>query len=219
MRPLTVLYVENDKALLGILGAQLSRDPRVGSIHTVSNSTAALEYVNSREIDVALLDISLGTGSSSGVDLALAIRGIQENCGIVLFSQNITPEIVSDAPRDFKYGWSAIQKTADINLDYLVDVLQSTARGLNIVDPGEHLSRTDDSLSALNQKQRKIMGIASTGVDATEIANQLGLASVTVRQELSKIYKILVPHPKPGTDLRTTAVLNYLRLTRGEKDE
>lgn len=219
VRPLTVLYVENDKALLGILGSQLARDPRIGLIHTATDSTAAIEFVNSREIDVALLDISLGAASSNGVDLALAIRGIQENCGIVLLSQHITPEIISDAPRDFKYGWSAIQKTADMDLDYLVDVLQSTARGLNIVDPGEHLSRTDDSLSALSQKQRRIMGIASTGVDATEIANQLGLASVTVRQELSRIYKILVPHPKSGTDLRTTAVLNYLRLTRGEKDE
>ena len=53
--------------------------------------------------------------------------------------------------------------------------------------------------------------VAATGVDASEIAAQLGYAAVTVRQELSRIYKILVPDPKPGTDLRTTAVLNYLR--------
>jgi hypothetical protein len=34
-----------------------------------------------------------------------------------------------------------------------------------------------------------------------------------VRQELSKAYAVLVPEPTPGTDLRTSAVLAYLRAT------
>ena len=58
------------------------------------------------------------------------------------------------------------------------------------------------------------MYLATTGVDATVIAGELELAPVTVRKELSKIYQILVPDPKPGTDLRTSAVLRYLRETR-----
>jgi DNA-binding NarL/FixJ family response regulator len=177
-----------------------------------------MEVIQGHSLDVALLDISLGNGSLNGLDLARAIRTVQENCGIVLLSQNITSEVVNFAPSEFRYGWSAIQKTADLNLDYLIDVLQSTARGLNVVDPGEHLSQTHDDLAALTPKQRQIMAIAATGVDATQIALQLGLASVTVRQELSRIYKILVPSPKPGTDLRTTAVLNYLRLLRGDSE-
>lgn len=215
MRGLTVLYVENDEALLGLLSSQLAKDSRIANLQVAKDSTSAMELVHAHKFDVALLDISLGIGSASGVELALSIRAMQENCGIVLLSQHITPEVVAHAPKDFKYGWSAIQKTADLNLDYLIDVLQSTARGLNVIDPGSHVGESG-SVSELTSKQRQIMGIASTGVDATEIANQLGLAAVTVRQELSKIYKILVPNPKPGTDLRTTAVLNYLRLSRGE---
>lgn len=218
-KSLTVLYVENDEALLGLLGGQLARDPRILQLHKANSSQDALDIAHSHNLDVALLDISLGSSSLNGLDLARAIRAVQENCGIVLLSQNITAEVMNFAPNEFRYGWSAIQKTADLNLDYLIDVLQSTARGLNVVDPGEHLSHTQDNLSALSAKQRQIMAIAATGVDATQIAIQLGLASVTVRQELSRIYKILVPSPKPGTDLRTTAVLNYLRLVRGEANE
>jgi DNA-binding NarL/FixJ family response regulator len=59
-----------------------------------------------------------------------------------------------------------------------------------------------------------VISLAATGLDAPEIAKQLSLAAVTIRQELSKAYKILVPNPKPGTDLRTSAVLRYLRETR-----
>lgn len=215
-KALSVLYVENDEALLGLLGSQLARDSRIGQLYRAKDSQSALELANTHLLDVALLDISLGAGSLSGLDLARSLRKIQENCGIVLLSQNITAEVRNFAPGEFRYGWSAIQKTADLNIEYLIDVLQSTARGLNVVDPSSHVSEVIDSLAGLSSKQRQIMAIAATGVDATEIAHQLGLAAVTVRQELSRIYKILVPSPKPGTDLRTTAVLNYLRLLRGE---
>ena len=215
-RGLRILYVENDEALLGLMSSQLSDHDSIDELHTAKGSRRALELAHEIPFDVALLDISLGDDSANGVELALAIREIQENCGIVLLSQHITPELITHAPKDFKYGWSAIQKTADLKIKYLVDVLESTAKGLNVVDPGPAPIGTMPSAQFLSTRQRQIMGIASTGVDAGEIANQLGLASVTVRQELSKIYKILVPNPKPGTDLRTTAVLNYLRLSRGE---
>jgi DNA-binding NarL/FixJ family response regulator len=59
-----------------------------------------------------------------------------------------------------------------------------------------------------------VIALAATGLDATEIAKHLNLAAVSVRQELSKCYKVLIPNPKPGTDLRTAAVLKYLRDTR-----
>lgn len=215
-KPLVVLYVENDEALLGLLGTRLSKDARIAKLIKATNSHQAMEIVHSESLDVALLDISLGAQSQNGIDLARSIRSAQENCGIVLLSQNITTEVVQHSPREFRYGWSAIQKSADLSVDYLIDVLQSTARGLNVVDTASPMESEEQSLSQLSSKQRQIMSIAATGVDAPEIANQLGLAAVTVRQELSKIYKILVPSPKAGTDLKTTAVLNYLRLTRGE---
>lgn len=215
-KPLTVLYVENDEALLGLLGAQLERDPAIGRLLRASASDAALELARANSIDVALLDISLGTASLNGIEVARSLRAMQENCGIVLLSQNITSDVIRHSPREFRYGWSAIQKTADLSLDYLIDVLQSTARGLSIVDSKEPVLDEADNLERLSAKQRQIMAIAATGVDAPEIAKQLGLAAVTVRQELSKIYKVLVPSPKAGTDLKTSAVLNYLRLLRGE---
>ena len=215
-RGLHVLYVENDQALLGLMAGQLREHGSIDLLETAIESATALELAHDHQFDVALLDISLGAGSANGVDLALTIREIQENCGIVLLSQHITPELMNRSPRDFKYGWSAIQKTADLKLEYLVNVLISTAKGLNVVDPGPASTDVRADSPSLSTRQRQIMGIASTGVDAGEIAKQLGLASVTVRQELSKIYKILIPEPKPGTDLKTTAVLNYLRLTRGE---
>jgi hypothetical protein len=56
------------------------------------------------------------------------------------------------------------------------------------------------------------MALAASGYDAVGIAERLHLAHVSVRRELSLAYRVLVPEPQPGTDLRTGAVLEYLRL-------
>jgi DNA-binding NarL/FixJ family response regulator len=67
-----------------------------------------------------------------------------------------------------------------------------------------------ERLGRLSTRQRQIMSLATTGVDANVIAERIGLAAVTVRKELSECYRILVPDPAPGTDLRTAAVVAWI---------
>ena len=215
-RGLKLLYVENDEALLGLLGNSLAVHPAILSISSASSSDEAFALAAGQSFDAALIDISLGQASISGLDLAIALREKNEHLGIVLLSQHISANYLSSLPVQLGYGWSAIQKSATLSIDYLIQVLQATAMGLNVSDPNAVFeSNAGDNLaSQLTSRQRQVIGLAATGLDATEIAKQLGLASVTVRQELSKCYKILIPNPKPGTDLRTAAVLRYLRETR-----
>lgn len=216
-RGLRVLYVENDEALLGLLGNSLEVHPSIQSLHKASSSDQAFELTAKFSFDSALIDISLGQNSISGVQLASSLREKNEHLGIVLLSQHITNNYLNELPEQFGYGWSAIQKSANLSVEYLVQVLQATANGLNVSQP--HLSRevreNDNLASHLTPRQRQVIALAATGLDATEIAKRVALAAVTVRQELSKAYKILIPNPKPGTDLRTAAVLRYLRDTRG----
>lgn len=217
MRGLRVLFVENDAALLGLLASTIRSHVGVESVVTAASSDEALA-LNLSQLDVALLDVGLGSHSLSGIELGLELRSRNTNIGIVLYSQLVSASFTDSLPSDSGYGWSMIQKSADLSIDYLVNVLNSTAKGLNIIDPkvrlNESLPNLGATVRALSVKQRQIMALAASGLDAVEIANQLGFAPVTIRQDLSKIYKVLVPSPKPGTDLRTTAVLNYLRESR-----
>lgn len=216
-RALKVLYVENDEALLGLLGNSLSLHSDISLLAKASSSAEAFELANQTKFDACLLDISLGPNSINGVELAISLRKKNEHLGIVLLSQNIGSNYLNSLPGALGYGWSAIQKSATLSVDYLVQVLQATAQGLNVTDPKSNAdqSESDNLASKLTVRQREVIGLAATGLDAIEIAKQLSLAPVTVRQELSKSYKVLVPDPKPGTDLRTVAVLRYLRETRG----
>ena len=166
---------------------------------------------------MALLDLSLGDESINGLELGIQLRNSSPEIGIVIYSQHAVSDFISNLPEDVRMGWSAIRKQSKIDIDYLTDVLKSTAKGLGTVEPEMVISpvRSSENLIArLSVRQQNIMSLAATGVDATVIAVNLDLAPVTIRKELSKIYQILVPDPKPGTDLRTTAVLRYLRETR-----
>jgi two-component system, NarL family, response regulator DesR len=215
MRGLRLLYVENDRALLGLMNNALSKHPKVESVEVASHSHDALELASQQRFDVALLDISLGAGSLTGVELGAELRSRFEHIGIVLLSQHITNDFLASLPKQFDYGWSTIQKSANLSIDYLVEVLETTAKGLNVIDPETRTASAETRVvEALTSRQHQIMALAASGLEGKEIANQLGLAAITVRQELSKIYRVLVPNPKPGTDLKTSAVLRYVRETR-----
>lgn len=216
-RPTRVLYVENDPTLRGIVAAMLRSSPALEVVADCADATEALAQVDAGALDVALLDLALGKNSLNGTELGLVLRERNPNVGIVIFTQHVVPDFVASLPEDIQWGWSFLEKRGDLDIEALVDVLRSTARGLNVLDPGIQRAREKAPSSVIDKltaRQREILALASTGMDATAIASQLNLAPVTVRQDLSKAYAVLVPDPPPGTDLRTSAVLRYLRESR-----
>jgi two-component system, NarL family, response regulator DesR len=217
MRPIRVLYVEDDPALRGILASALLEEPELEIAATVASAQEAIRTAGSLRFDVALLDLSLGRESINGFELGIQLRNISPQMGIVIYSQHVVSDFTNNLPEDQRMGWSAIRKKSKLDITYLTQVLRSTAEGKSTVEPEmveSPIRSAENLLAKLSMRQRNIMYLATTGVDATVIAGELELAPVTVRKELSKIYQILVPDPKPGTDLRTTAVLRYLRETR-----
>ena len=217
VRPTRVLYVENDPALRGILAYALQQHPGLDLRAAVGDANSALAEARAQHFDVALLDLALGNASMNGHELGLALREITDDIGIVIYSQHAVSDFTRTLPEHVRFGWSVIQKRADIGVDYLADVLRATARGESVIDTQVIKAREESAVSPIEQltlRQRQIIALAASGVDANVIAEELGLAPVTVRQELSRIYAVLVPDPKKGTDLRTTAVLRYLRETR-----
>lgn len=221
-RPTRVLYVENDPALLGVVSTILRSREDLELVAAVTSADAALDVPDLMRVDVALLDVALGPSSRTGVELGISLRERFPDMGVVLFSQHVVPDFLDTLPEDYRWGWSFLEKRSDLDFDLLAEVLRSTARGLNVVDPNVARARaraTGSPIEALSPRQREILALAATGLDAPAIAQQLGLAAVTVRQDLSRAYAVLVPDPRPGTDLRTSAVLRYLREMRSYEED
>lgn len=214
---LRVLYVEDDPALRGILTAILSSRRDLEVVVTAGSPAEALAAAQDAAFDVALLDLSLGDDAMSGIELGIALRAKWPDVGVVILSQYQVPTFLTRFAEDQRQGWSYILKRADLHPNYLSDVLHSTARGLNVVDPlmvKGQVSEQQPAVSLLTSRQRDIMALASEGLDAPTIAKRLDLTHGVVRQELSRAYLVLVPEPPDGADLRTLAVLRYVRETR-----
>ncbi|MCX6460000.1 MAG: response regulator transcription factor [Actinobacteria bacterium] len=221
-RQTRIIYVENDPILRGMIATLLTNDPRVEVLGVFGSSDEVLASESLSEVDVALLDLALGPGSLNGHELAFALRARNPDIGIVIMSQHPAAYFVDALPEDIRFGWSFVEKRADTNMDDLVEVLQLTSRGFSSIDPRvaeQSVNVGPSLLSQLTVRHQQILALAAVGLDANAIAAELNLSSVTVRKDLSKAYEVLVPNPRPGTDLRTTAVLRYLRETRPYSNE
>ena len=209
-RDTRVLYVENDPVLRSMMTALLTGLPGIEVVASVGGSAEALAC--EERCDVALLDWALGPESLNGVQLGHALRERDENVGIVILSQHYAWDFHGANGR-VSMGWSYVEKRADIDGDYLVKVLKATASGLSVVEPSIDEGQAPPSverMGRLSTRQRQIMSLAATGIDANLIAERVGLAAVTVRKELSECYRILVPDASPGMDLRTAAVVAWI---------
>jgi DNA-binding NarL/FixJ family response regulator len=148
----------------------------------------------------------------NGVELGHALRDRDDDVGIVILSQHYAWDFHGANGR-VDMGWSYVEKRVNLDPAYLAKVLKATAAGLSVVEPSIDRGRAPasvDRLSQLTSRQRQIMSIAATGVDANVIAERTGLRPVSVRKELSECYRVLVPDAAPGTDLRTAAVIAWI---------
>jgi len=214
-RPTRVIYVENDPTLRSMMVRALEPYSEIAIVFAAGSSEEVLASEAASVADVALLDLALGAQSLTGVELGLALRQMNENIGVVIYSQHVIPDYVRSMQEHLSQAWSFVEKSSDINFDGLVRVLKETAAGKSVTQANAKPPESaGDRARQMSERQHAIMALAVQGLDAPAIAERLGIAPVTVRKNLSRVYEILVPDPSPGTDLRTSAVLRYMREVR-----
>ena len=214
MRPSRVLYVENDPALRGIMTRALSASPEIELTLSTGVAVEALGSAQAAQADVALLDLALGADQLNGIDLGLALRESNPDLGIVIYSQYSLKNLARRVPEKQRIGWSFIPKSGEMETSELIEILRTTARGIAHPNAEAHQGdEADDLLEALTPRQRAVMALAATGLSAPDISQRLRITQDSVRKDLSKAYRILVPGDEGG-DLRTRAVLAYLHVMR-----
>jgi DNA-binding NarL/FixJ family response regulator len=214
--PIRVIYVEDDPLLADMLAERLREDPRVAEVLAYRAPGAVAEDPAAvRGADVALLDLALGAGVPSGIDLGLTLRAMHRDLPIVILSQHRVPRVDDVVPPRERHGWSFIQKGSGTGAEAVVDALVSAVAGRTLIDATWDTQPAADVLARLTPRQREVMTLAAAGYDARAISQQLHLSHVSIRRELSHAYRVLVPDAPAGTDLRTAAVLAYLRLSPG----
>ena len=214
-RGLELIYVENDPALRGLVSASLRNHPSIGEVAEFATGEAAVKFSEARRMNVALIDLSLGLGQLDGIATGNELRRLNENIGIVIFSQHALDEVSRLVDFGKREAWSYFPKRANLEIDELVDVLKLSSLGRSVVE-GSETEKLSPSANAssfeLTKRQHVVLSLLATGMEPKFIAEQLNISFDSVRKDLSLAYSALVPNPKPGTDLRVTAILKYQRL-------
>ena len=215
MRPTRLIYVENDPSLLGVMSNILRSQPMLDLILASADPLEVLGSECVERADVALLDLALGRDTLTGMDLGMALRNRNPDIGIVIHSQHPMNNVSKQVPEAQRMGWSYLAKSGTLKPGELTDLLRSTALGVS--HDQMRLDDTEDNdgselLMKLTPRQRVIMGLASLGMSAPEIGDHIDLSPESVRKDMSKAYQTLVPEGGAGSDVRTKAVMSYLRL-------
>lgn len=216
MRPSRLIYVENDPALRGVMTRLLSASPEVELVLSAGMPDEVLSSIEVDRADVALLDLALGTKAMNGIDLGLSLRERNPNIGIVIFSQYDLSLLGRRVPESQRIGWAFLPKSGELTTDELVSILRNTAQGMvsgEFADDGA----TPSVLDQMTSRCRAVIALAADGLAAPQIAHRLGISADSVRQDLSRSYRILVPDVQPGDDIRTRAILAYLELMRADE--
>ena len=219
MRPIRLLYVENDPALRNILGRMLTASPEIDLLGSYSGADEVLDRALIRRADVALIDFALDQNGLNGIELGIALRNINEYIGVVIYSQYSVRPMVNRVPKAMRAGWSFFNKSADMEIEDYTEILISTSAGKGnweeVLEEDVKSQESEASVFfALTPRQRSIMSLSVQSKSPQDIAEQLGLSYSYVRKELSRAYAVLLPNANQGDDLKTAAVLKYMELMR-----
>lgn len=157
----------------------LSRQDWVASCTSATSSATALEALRNGPVDVALIDLFLG--SESGAELCEEVRRVAPDTRVLLVSGagQISPSaaLAAGAAGFVSKDWPA----ADITM-----AVRMVAQGMTVFEPG-----VEAPAAGLSDRERQVLRLISAGSTNREIAERLHLSPHTVKEYTSSLYRKL----------------------------
>ena len=183
----------------------------VGTIYEASSAEDALEIFKNNPVDVVIMD--LGLPNMNGIDATQAIHSINKDAKIIILTSHNDEKEVLDS---LKAGANAYC-SKEINLQRLVEVVQSVADGAAWFDPSSaHIvlqatanSKPEPEKSYKNYdltaREAQILKLMTEGYSNMEIAQHLVISVNTTKAHVASILQ------KLEVDDRLQAALKALK--------
>lgn len=176
---LEVLVVDDHDVVHWGFKLLLSKQSWVGSCATAASAEQALAHLRSNRVDVALVDLFLG--SESGAELCEEIRRISPGTRVLLISGagTISPGAAQAAGASgfVSKDWRAADITAAVRM---------VARGMTVFEPAGKGPAPE-----LSAREREVLALIAEGATNPEIADRLFLSPHTVKDYTGTLYKKL----------------------------
>jgi two-component system invasion response regulator UvrY len=190
-----VLLVEDEAFTRALLASSLT-SLGFAIVHECATSASALTAYEAAQarlesIDVALLDLDLGTGPS-GIDLAYALRERSPNIGLVFLTSFSDPRIKDPSERPIPRGARYLVKTMLDDVELLRGSLLQAAH-----DPLK-LVPSSSSDRELTDHQMQVLKYVAQGHTNAEIAQAMHVSYKAVERTITRVLEALSLDNVPG---------------------
>ncbi len=180
----TVIIVDDDAFIRASLEGALKSS---GFDVTSASSSVrdALVLFRQNPAEIALIDIDLGLGPS-GIDLAYALRKIDDRIGIIFLTSYADPRFADTRNIALPKGSRYLVKSEIENLAQVISVVLQTKHkpfNQNI----NHMNKYQE----LTDTQIEVWRSVAEGLSSSEIAIQRGVSEKAVEAILARIYHFL----------------------------
>ena len=203
--PIKTAIVEDDVLLRTSMEIALE-SKGIQVIVSAESSAVAMQHPLIWSIDVALLDLHLGSGPS-GIEVARSLRSKNPSVGIVFLKCFSEPRLLNVCIKELPYGSRYVSKQDMTDFDDLVKTLYSAATGAK---SPEKTTRKREPLPK-SAKQLQILTLVAQGLSNSAIAKQLVLSERTVESSISRLIDELNLRETPDTNKRVQLARIYLR--------
>ena len=184
--------------------------PRHGfrMIGSAGSFEAGVRMIRARRPDVALIDIDLGDGTSSGTDLAKALNDERSSTATVLYTGSIDNALIDVAVDSG--ARALVLKSSPI--EHLADAIRAAAAGQHYVDPLVAImpGRSEPGAPRVSKREAQVLAMLAQGLTTEQVAGDLFLSPDTVQTHVRNATR------KLGAHGRLHAVI--LALMRGDID-
>jgi len=182
----------------------------------VGDAPSLLAAVAQSEADVALVDIRMPPGSTSGLDAGLEIRRRWRRTAVLVLSQYVETIHVASLLGDDASGVGYLLKDRVANVAELDAAISRIVAGGSAVDPAVVAAwlgrpRMHSPLDELTGREREVLSLMAEGRSNSATADALGLTIKTVESHVASIFSKLGLEPAESDHRRVLAVVTWLQ--------
>ncbi len=179
---LRVVLVEDDEALVELLGDFLAAHPRFARPRSCAHAAAAIATIREFSPHAVLVDLRLA--GSSGLDCIRRIREEGIRTHVLAFTSSNDEETILGALKAGAEGYLLKQQSLEFVAQSLLDVCAGqpviSEDALRKVIGSFHRPTGEQSIAQLSPAERAILDLTVDGLDCKHIARQLGISVHTV---------------------------------------
>lgn len=223
MRRLSVLVAEDNYLVREGTVRLLEDGDEIEVVAAVPTAAELLTEVERHPVDAVLTDIRMPPGhGTEGIEAALLIRQRHPRTGVVVLSQHVDDAYAFQLFASGTSGLAYLLKERVGDREQLVRALQATAEGGSVVDAVvvEHLLDRErrarsSPLATLTERELAVLHEMAQGRTNPAIARSLHLSESAISKHIASLFGKLGLVEQDGVDRRVSAVLAYLRQSRG----